>query len=60
MSRLCQCGCGRRVPLASRTDKRRGLVKGRPVKFLEDHQHRLYRPNATNFHEPGWYLKQQG
>jgi len=34
----CQCGCGERTPLATRTNRRRGLVKGRPTRYLPTHQ----------------------
>jgi len=33
----CQCGCGERTPLAAQTDRRRGLVKGRPRRFIDRH-----------------------
>lgn len=32
---LCMCGCGGRVPLASQT--KRGLVRGKPVRYLRGH-----------------------
>ncbi len=38
---LCQCGCGEPVPLAKET--RRGLMKGKPVRFLRGHQRRVGR-----------------
>jgi hypothetical protein len=34
---FCECGCGGFVPLATRTDKRRGLVSGRPIRFIRGH-----------------------
>lgn len=30
----CKCGCGEVTPLASRTDKRYGLVEGMPTNFI--------------------------
>jgi len=34
---LCQCGCGRETPLATRTNASRGHVKGKPLRFLSGH-----------------------
>lgn len=39
-SGLCLCGCGQKVALASKTSKRNGWVRGKPVKYLVGHQHR--------------------
>lgn len=33
----CQCGCGSKTTLAVKTNAARGLVKGRPVRFLPGH-----------------------
>lgn len=35
--KLCDCGCQNPVPLANRNDKRRGHIKGEPVKFIHGH-----------------------
>lgn len=37
---LCQCGCGQPAPLATRTDKRFGHVKGEPMCFIQAHANR--------------------
>lgn len=34
---LCRCGCGQQAPIAQRTDKRRGNVKGQPQKYIKWH-----------------------
>ena len=34
---FCQCGCGNKTALATRTDVRRGHVKGQPLRFLPHH-----------------------
>lgn len=38
----CQCGCGEPTPLATRTHKARGLVKGQPTRYLPGHQTRYH------------------
>lgn len=34
----CQCGCGQKTPLAKQTNKKRGWVKGEPLRFIFGHQ----------------------
>jgi hypothetical protein len=34
---LCQCGCGRQTPVAPQTDRRKGWIKGQPLRFLKGH-----------------------
>ena len=34
---LCGCGCGKPAPIATRTDTRRGAVKGKPRRFIQGH-----------------------
>lgn len=36
-SGLCSCGCGGKTNLASKTDPRRGWVKGEPISYLRGH-----------------------
>jgi hypothetical protein len=35
---LCQCGCGEKTAIASRSDARQRLVKGQPKRFVSGHQ----------------------
>lgn len=35
---LCECGCGRPAPIATRTDRQWGWVKGQPKRFINGHQ----------------------
>lgn len=37
---LCQCGCGGRTPLATRTRPDLGTVKGQPLRFINGHSQR--------------------
>lgn len=43
---LCECGCGQRTPLATHTNRRRGYVKGQPLRRILGHQ------NRTRFTRP--------
>ncbi len=36
----CQCGCGAKTPLATKTSVQRGLVKGQPKPFIHGHNRR--------------------
>jgi hypothetical protein len=35
--KMCECGCGRPVPLAMQNNPKRGWVKGQPVRFVLGH-----------------------
>jgi endogenous inhibitor of DNA gyrase (YacG/DUF329 family) len=35
--KLCECGCGLPAPISKRTEKKRGYVKGQPMKFIAGH-----------------------
>lgn len=37
----CQCGCGRKVPLAKYRNQKLGLSRGAPARFIKGHHHRL-------------------
>ena len=38
---LCACGCEKPAPIATKTDIRRGHVKGEPSKYLKGHYQRM-------------------
>jgi|SRR5579883_485126 len=38
--KLCECGCGQPTPLVKETDRKRGLLKGQPRKYIRWHQFR--------------------
>ena len=54
--RKCVCGCGRKAPLARFTNEKRGTVKGKPIRFIPGHEHRIHRVDRTNFHDPAWFM----
>lgn len=37
---LCQCGCGKRAPVAKQSDSRKKYVRGQPIKFICGHNNR--------------------
>ena len=37
--KLCKCGCGQPVPIAVKTDTKRGWRKGQPLRFVSGHNH---------------------
>ena len=39
---LCHCGCGGLAPIAKYTDKRRGTVKGKPLRFINGHNPKMH------------------
>lgn len=47
---LCACGCGRPAPLATKTNRARGNVKGQPQRFLKGH----HRPGLRHGHARGF------
>lgn len=38
---LCECGCGGRAPLAQRTNRAKGHIRGVPLRFITGHNSRL-------------------
>lgn len=47
-SGLCMCGCGQAAPIAKSSDKTRGIVRGKPIRFIQGHQGRVNNfPSAT-------------
>lgn len=54
---LCQCGCGERAPVATRTTTSKGWVKGEPLKYLLGHNAALrvkWIEEDRGFETPCW------
>ena len=47
---LCECGCGNHTRIAPRTDRNRGHIKGKPMRFLLYHQLPTARPSGEEHH----------
>jgi hypothetical protein len=41
--RYCACGCGQLTEIATVTDRTRGWHKGRPLRWVKDHQNTVHR-----------------
>lgn len=50
---LCQCGCGERAPIAKRTRRDKGYVRGAPVAYVLGHNARRT-PNAYDLADAGY------
>src|SRR5438105_526870 len=52
---FCQCGCGNLAPIAKKSHRRSGHVRGQPVRFIHAHSSRIQprdrRPLADRFWE---------
>lgn len=53
--KLCECGCGQPAPIAKGTDRRRGWIKGQPLRFILGHvalvaanKEKLVKANTTH------------
>ena len=42
---LCACGCGQPAPIATKTDRRFGWIKGEPMRFVLGHANRRNLPD---------------
>jgi hypothetical protein len=52
--KLCECGCGQKAPLAKRTNRRLGIVKGEPNRFIAGHNQRIAPPMTPEEHRRWW------
>lgn len=52
-SKLCQCGCGQRAPIATRNRYDIGHVKGQPIRFIAGHGSKALNINVTHGYNRG-------
>lgn len=45
---FCHCGCGGKTSIAKGTSSRRGIFKGKPVRFIAGHRSRLQKRTVTD------------
>ena len=48
---ICSCGCGQETPIATRTRRERGQVKGQPLRYLLGHNSHELPPLIDRFME---------
>lgn len=51
---LCQCGCGRKTWISTKTDRKHDMVRGRPVKFCRGHAQRTKHSSLPNPNQSGF------
>lgn len=64
----CLCGCGRPAPIAPCSNRRRGMVKGEPMRYVAGHQRRgaphEYTVEDRGYTTPcwvwAWYINPDG
>jgi hypothetical protein len=56
MDSLCECGCGKMAPIATKTNVSRGHVKGQPVRFIRGH----YKGGSPGRRVPIWDISEDG
>lgn len=53
---FCQCGCGMRTNIATRTVTRNGYIKGQPIRFIRNHRKKLDHLVRFTIAESGCWL----
>lgn len=51
---LCECGCGKPAPIATKTDRRVGVIKGQPHRFIRPHQGKFRKKSQPTPEERFW------
>ena len=44
---LCRCGCGAAAPIATKTDRRWGIIRGEPRPYIQGHNPARARKKAA-------------
>lgn len=52
--KFCDCGCGGLAPIAKRTVKSRGYIKGMPKRFIVGHAARVFQNGKKQPNVEGW------
>lgn len=52
--KFCECGCGNPAPIASMTNKRKGWIKGHPLRFIHGHHARIAPPRYNGGRSKTW------
>lgn len=55
--KLCECGCGNPAPIAKKTQKKLGHIKGMPIRFIAGHNFASTHPGVT-YRKDGYVLVQ--
>ncbi len=58
--KLCECGCGQHAPIARKTDARRGVRAGEPLRFIQGHYGKVQPVGAVAHRWRGGRQKSQG
>jgi|SRR5579864_681272 len=57
MEHLCECGCGGTPSIAPQTNRKRGYVKGLPVRFIYQHwMGRFIKHGLATAHDKRYYM----
>ena len=62
--KLCECCCGQPAPIATSTNKRRGVIKGQPRRFIQGHnpvpkRHRFTSRESSNGGKRGYKYSEE-
>lgn len=54
---ICKCGCGQTPPLATKTHRSRGWIKGQPLRFIHGHNTALRSPFRSLAERHAFYVQ---
>lgn len=58
--KLCECGCGLPAPIAKRTDRNDGSIKGQPKRFIRWHHNKHQAKGKDSASWKGGRIKERG